>query len=116
LEEQVCSQILGEYQAEEKRHVFEKEYTSDTSHQDGDLPYRIQLTYEDGGPSYYVNDYFPHFHYQAAATLAHENYELLIDYWGTRDTTLEDLETESNAIHTLCEGGAADNIRELNLE
>jgi hypothetical protein len=51
----------------------------------------MQITYEDGGPSYYVNNYFPHFHYQASAALADEDYDLLVEYWGTRDTDLEDL-------------------------
>ena len=116
LEEQVCNQILKEYQAEEKRHVLEEEYTSDISHQDGDLPYRMQVTYEDGGPSYYVNDYFPHFHFQSAAVLADENYDLLVDYWGTRDTTLEDLDTESEEIETLVEGGAVEDIRRFDFD
>jgi len=58
----------------------------------------MQITYEDGGPSYHVNDYFPHFHYQAGAVLAGEDYDLLTEYWGTRDTQLEDLETESDAV------------------
>lgn len=113
MEEQVCTQILGEYQAEEKRHVLEEEYTSDISHQDGDLPYRMQLTYEDGGPSYYVNDYFPHFHYQTAATLADQDYDLLVEYWGTRNTTLEDLEVKSNAIKELSIEGAFDQFPDI---
>jgi len=116
LGEQVCDQILEEYQAEEKRHVLEEEYTSDISHQDGDLPYRMQVTYQDGGPSYYVNDYFPHLHYQTAAALADENYDLLLDYWGTRDTSLEDLEIESEAVNTLIEDGAVDSISKLDLD
>jgi hypothetical protein len=94
---------------------LEEEYTSDVSHQDGDLPHRMQITYEDGGPSYYVNDYFPHFHYQASAALADEDYDLLIEYWGTRDTGLEDLETESQTLEKLREG-AAENISELGLD
>jgi hypothetical protein len=73
----------------------------------------MQITYEDGGPSYYVNDYFPHFHYQASAALADEDYDLLIEYWGTRDTGLEDLETRSEHIDTLIEEGAADNVSKL---
>lgn len=92
---------------------MEEEYTSDVSHQDGDLPHRMQITYEDGGPSYYVNEYFPHFHYQASAALADENYDLLVEYWGTRDTSLEDLKTESENIDTLIEEGAADNVSKL---
>jgi hypothetical protein len=63
-----------------------------------------------------VNDYFPHLHYQTAATLADQDYDLLVEYWGTRNTTLEDLETGSKQIETLVEGGAVDNISELNLE
>ena len=113
MEEQVCNQILEEYQAEEKRHVLEEEYTSDISHQDGDLPYRMQLTYEDGGPSYYVNGYFPHLHYQTAAALANENYDLLIEYWGTRQTSLTDLETESEAVKELSREGAFDQFSDV---
>jgi len=75
----------------------------------------MQITYQDGGPSYYVNDYFPHLHYQTAATLADQDYDLLVEYWGTRNITLEDLEIRSKEIETLVEGGAVDNISELNL-
>ncbi|KAB7514609.1 hypothetical protein DM867_05680 [Halosegnis rubeus] len=63
-----------------------------------------------------MNDYFPHLHYQTAATLADQDYDLLVDYWGTQDTSLKDLQNESKQIETLVEGGAVDNIRELNLE
>jgi hypothetical protein len=76
----------------------------------------MQITYEDGGPSYYVNDYFPHFHYQASAALADENYDLLVEYWGTRDMSLPDLETESEDIDTLIGDGAVNNISELKLD
>ena len=62
-----------------------------------------------------MNDYFPHLHFQSAAALADQDYDLLVEYWGTQDTTLEDLEIESKQIETLVEGGAVDNIRELNL-
>ena len=116
LGEQVRDKIRWEYYLDERSHVYDSEYTSDTSHQDGDLPYRMQITYRDGGPSYYVNDYFPHFHYQAGAVLADEDYDLLTEYWGTRDTTLENLETESDRVDTLIEEGAVDNIRELDLD
>ena len=111
--EQVCTQILGEYRAEEKRHVLEEEYTSDISHQDGDLPYRMQVTYEDGGPSYFVNDYFPHLHYQTAATLADENYDHLVEYWGTRETSLTDLDAESKAIKKISREGAFDQFADV---
>ena len=113
--EQVCEQVLEEYQTEEKRHVLKKQYASDISHQDGDLPYRMQITYEDGGPSYHVNEYFPHLHFQAGAVLADENYDLLTEYWGSRNTTLEDLEVESESIQMLIEEGAVDNIEEFRL-
>jgi hypothetical protein len=76
----------------------------------------MQITYQNGGPSYYLNDYFPHYHYQASAALADEDYDLLIEYWGTRDTDLEDLETESQALEKLREDGAAENISELGLD
>ena len=76
----------------------------------------MQITYQNGGPSYYLNDYFPHLHYQTAATLADQDYDLLVDYWGTRDTDLEDLETESQALEKLREDGAAKNISELGLD
>jgi len=76
----------------------------------------MQISYEDGGPSYFVKDYFPHFHYQASAVLADQDYDLLIEYWGTRDTGLEDLETESQAFEKLRQAGAADKISELGLD
>jgi len=70
LEEQMRDDILWEYELAERRHVYRDEYVSDIGHQDGDLPYRMQITYRDGGPSYYVNDYFPHFHFHTAAGLS----------------------------------------------
>jgi hypothetical protein len=75
----------------------------------------MQITYQNGGPSYYLNDYFPHFHYQASAVLADEDYDLLIEYWGTRDADLEELKTESQALEKLREG-AAENISDLGLD
>ena len=74
----------------------------------------MQITYEDGGPSYHVNEYFPHLHFQAAAVLADEDYDLLID-WGTRDTYLDDLEGESEAIDALTREGGISSIEELGL-
>ena len=115
LGEQVRDKIRWEYYLDERSHVYDEEYTSDISHQDGDLPYRMQITYRDGGPSYYVNDYFPHFHYQAGAVLADEDYDLLTEYWGNRETSLEDLELESQALEKLREDGATDNIEDLGL-
>ncbi|SNR70504.1 hypothetical protein [Halorubrum vacuolatum] len=76
----------------------------------------MQITYQDGGPSYFINDYFPHLHFQAAAALADQDYDLLVEYWGVRDTNLEDLEIESQALEKLREDGAAGNISELGLE
>ena len=115
LGEQVRDKIRWEYYLDERSHVYDSEYTSDTSHQDGDLPYRMQITYRDGGPSYYVNDYFPHFHYQAGAVLADEDYDLLTEYWGTRETSLEDLELKSQALEKLREDGATHKIEDLGL-
>lgn len=83
--------ILWEYELAERRHVYRDEYVSDTSHQDGDLPYRMQITYRDGGPSFYVNDYFPHFHYQTAATLASQDYDLLVGFFSDGNIDLQDL-------------------------
>jgi len=114
LGEQVSDQILEEYQANEKRHVLQKEYTSGTSHQDGDLPYRMQITYRDGGPSYHVNDYFPHLHFQAAAALANSNYDHLVE-WSGENHGLEEFKTESEAVEHLSQRGAAYNIGDLNL-
>jgi hypothetical protein len=76
----------------------------------------MQITYRDGGPSYYVNDYFPHFHYQTGAVLTDHDYDLLTEYWGAENVNLEDLETESDAIDTLVEGGAVDDISKLDLD
>lgn len=116
LEEQVQDQIQWEYFHTERDHVIKKEYTSDTAHQDSDFPYRMQITYKDGGPSYYVNDYFPHFHYQTGAALADHDYDLLIEYRGSQNVNLEDLEAESDAIDTLIEEGAVDDISKLDLD
>jgi hypothetical protein len=91
LEDQIRDQIQWEYSLDERSHIIKREYTSDTSHQDGDLPYRMQITYRDGGPSYLVNDYFPHFHYQIGAALADDDYDLLIKYWGAENVRLDDL-------------------------
>jgi hypothetical protein len=73
----------------------------------------MQVTYRDGGTSYCVNDYFPHFHYQTGAELGDENYDLLIEYWGAENVNLEDLEAESDAIDTLIEEEAVDDISKL---
>lgn len=96
--------------------MLEEDYISDVSHQDGNFPHRMQITYRDGGPSYFVNDYFPHFHYQTGATLADEDYALLTEYWGEDDLLLDDLAVESDAIDTLTEEGAVDDISKLNLD
>jgi hypothetical protein len=72
----------------------------------------MQITYRDGGPSYYVNDYFPHLHFQAAATLADENYDHLVE-WATEDQGLKELKTESEAVELLSQEGAADSISDL---
>ena len=76
----------------------------------------MQITYRDGGPSYYVNDYFPHFHYQTGAALADHNYNSLVEYWGTEETSLADLEVESDAVEALAEEGAVENISKLDME
>lgn len=74
----------------------------------------MQITYRDGGPSYYVNDYFPHLHFQAAATLADENYDYLVE-WSTEDKGLKDLKSESEAVELLSWEGAVDDVEDLNL-
>jgi hypothetical protein len=94
---------------------LEKEYSSNVSHQDGDLPHRMQITYKEGGASYYVNDYFPHLHYQASATLADQDYDELINWSNEEQTWLEDLEVESEPIQELVDEGAADGIEKLSL-
>ena len=74
----------------------------------------MQITYEDGGPSYHTNDYFPHLHFQASAALADENYDLMID-WGTAYQALEDVPTEAESIDGLVNKGAVSDIDELEL-
>jgi len=92
-------------------HVLDEEYRLDIGHQDGSLPYRMQITYEDGGPSYHVNDYFPHFHYQAAAALAEEDYELVVEYWGNPEIDeLAGLDTESELVEELARNGAVEDF------
>ena len=73
----------------------------------------MQITYEDGGPSYHTNDYFPHLHFQAAAALADQDYDLLID-WGIYYKNLKEINI-SEAVEFLSREGAADDIRNLNL-
>lgn len=75
----------------------------------------MQITYRGGGPSYYVNEYFPHFHYQTGATLSDHDYDLLVEYWGTENTSFDSLEVESDPIDTLVEEGAVDDISKLDL-
>lgn len=74
----------------------------------------MHITYRDGGPSYYVNDYFPHLHFQAAAALTNENYDHLIE-WSTEEEGLKELKTESEAVELLSQEGAADDIEDLGL-
>jgi hypothetical protein len=76
----------------------------------------MQITYRNGGPQYDTVDYFPHFHFQAAAALADENYDLLQEYWGEENILLSDLQVESYAVDTLEEQGAVDNISEVDLD
>jgi hypothetical protein len=108
LGEKVAGKVRWEYHLSRIEHG-DGEYTSDTGHQDGSLPYRMQITYEDGGPQYRTVEYFPHFHFQAAYALAREDYSLLTDYWGRRDIDgLEDLEAESALVDELAEEGAVE--------
>jgi predicted lipid-binding transport protein (Tim44 family) len=71
----------------------------------------MQITYEDGGPSYHVNEYFPHFHYQAGAALADENYDLLQEYWGSNEIdSLKDLNCSSELMDELVEEGVVESL------
>ncbi|NLV13231.1 hypothetical protein [Haloarcula argentinensis] len=115
LGEQVRDQIRWEYFLDEEQHIRKEEYSSDVSHQDGNLPYRMQISHVDGGPSYLVNDYFPHFHYQAGYTLASESYDLMIEYWGEENVCLGDLEVESIAVEQLLDRGAEKSLSYLKL-
>jgi hypothetical protein len=74
----------------------------------------MQVTYNGAGPTYLVNDYFPHYHYQTGYVLANLNYDLLIDYWGT-DANLElaELDVDSRALDTLVMDGAVEDVFEL---
>ena len=74
----------------------------------------MQLTYEDGGPSYYVNRYFPHLHYQTAATLADLNYDYLVE-WSSENAGLEEFKNESEAVQHLSQRGAAYDIGDLDI-
>jgi len=75
----------------------------------------MQITYEDGGASYYVNDYFPHLHFQAGAALADESYDYLID-WGVEYQCLSDVEFESDSLDKIVNGGAVEDTSYLDLE
>jgi hypothetical protein len=114
LGDQVRDRVLREYNLDEREHMLDKEYRSDVSHQDGSLPHRMQITYRNGGPQYDTVDYFPHFHFQAAAALADENYDLLQEYWGSNEAdSLDDLETGSELIDELAEDGAVESLCEF---
>jgi hypothetical protein len=114
LGDRVRDKVLWEYNLDEREHVLDGEYRSDVSHQDGSLPYRMQITYRDGGPQYDTVDYFPHFHFQAAAALADENYDLLQEYWGSSEPdSLDHLETDSDLVAELTKDGAVDSVYEL---
>jgi hypothetical protein len=74
----------------------------------------MQITYRNGGPQYDTVDYFPHFHFQTAAALANENYDLLQQYWGSNEAdNLNDLETGSKLIDELTEDGAVESLYEF---
>lgn len=108
--EKVAGKVRWEYHLSRIEHG-DREYTSDTGHQDGSLPYRMQITYEDGGPQYDTVEYFPHFHFQAAYALAREDYDLLAEYWGSPEVdSLEDLEAESALVAGLAEQGAVQSL------
>jgi len=91
---------------------LEQEYSSNVSHQDGDVPYRLQVTYRDGGPSYYINDYFPHLHYQAAATLADQDYDELIN-WSNKNYYFREVDISSEPFEKLKREGAVENVNDL---
>jgi hypothetical protein len=76
----------------------------------------MQITYRDGGPIYCVKDHFPHFHYQTGVALADHDYNLLTEHWGAENVNLEDIEAESDAIGSLAEEGAVNDISKLDLE
>jgi len=62
-------------------------------------------------------DYFPHFHFQAAAALANENYDLLQEYWGSEEPVeLTELLYESHAVEKLENRGAVETISDLELD
>jgi hypothetical protein len=48
--------------------------------------------------------------------LADHDYDLLVEYWGTENTSFDSLEVESDPIDTLVEEGAVDDISKLNLD
>lgn len=74
----------------------------------------MQVTYRDGGPSYYVNDYFPHLHYQAAAALADQNYDHLIK-WGNEYDSLQEADPRSKSLNKLAKTGAISDIGDLDI-
>ena len=74
----------------------------------------MQITYEHGGASYHINDYFPHLHFQAGAALADQDYDHLID-WSTENIPLQEFDVEAEVIELLSREGASDDTRELNL-
>jgi hypothetical protein len=75
----------------------------------------MQITYENGGPSYHTNEYFPHLHYQAAATLANQNYDQLIK-WRAEYDTLQDIDPSSKPLEKLAKEGAVDEISNFDFE
>ncbi|TQQ82999.1 hypothetical protein EGH24_06080 [Halonotius terrestris] len=74
----------------------------------------MQITYENGGPSYQVNEYFPHLHYKAAATLANQNYDQLIK-WGNEYDSLQEADPSSEPLEKLAARGANSDIGDLDI-
>lgn len=73
----------------------------------------MQISYIDGGPSFDVVDYFPHFHHQAGYVLAAEDYDAMVEYFSDEDLGLEDLDVDSPAVDTLMEDGAIHSLDDL---
>lgn len=63
MEEQIQDDVARQYR------IDEEQYRDRSPHD------RLYVTYEDGGPQYWVFDYFPHWHYQHTIEVLDDGYE-----------------------------------------
>ncbi|MFB1064895.1 hypothetical protein [Natrinema sp. H-ect4] len=64
------------------QHSIHEEYVSDGEFQDGDVPFGMYLTFEDGGPQFQIEEpYRAPWHRDKAIELLDDSYEALLEYF-----------------------------------